>query len=188
MAMIRRMMVLMTVAVMCIMMTGCSSYKPGKVTDGVYNNSLFSITTPEGFACYSGKEVTKADKYLIVYGYSQQRGAGKSFKCEYAAETKTADILVASEDNISKCTAAEYGDVIAKQAADRIMGCTIEKNEDVTVNGVKFRMVRYTILGGDHQTYYITQSGDKLVYVYVSVMDGDITGAGEKAENCISSF
>ena len=162
--MLRKIALLIAVTLMGLMITGCSSYKAGKVTDGVYKNDLFTVTTPKGFKCYAADEMGKIDYCIIVYNFSQSRGAGKSFKYEYAANTKTADILVASEDNVSNTDTAGFADIIAKQMESKLLDCTIEKNEDVTVNGVKFRMVRYTVMGGDHQTYYITQSGKKFVY------------------------
>ena len=86
---IRKIAALMLAAVSAlIVFTGCSSYTPGKVKDGVYRNSYFTVTTPEGFACFTGKQVENVSCYIVEYANSTARGAQKSFNCEYRQECR----------------------------------------------------------------------------------------------------
>ncbi|MBR4224800.1 MAG: hypothetical protein IKR73_08325 [Oscillospiraceae bacterium] len=185
--MIRRTLMMILVMAIGMMMTGCSSYKGGTVKDGVYSNGVFKVTTPEGFVCYTGDDVAKTDHYIVAYNKAQKRGADKSFKCEYAADGGTAEILVASEENVSDATLDGFADIVCTQFAGDILGYTVEKNENVTIDGVRFRELSFTLSTGGHIRYYITQSGNRFVYVYTVTLDGDFTGASDKADHCISA-
>lgn len=169
-----------------IMTTGCSSYKPGKITNGVYDNGIFKVTTPSGFTCYQDKDVAKVSHYIVCYNKSQKRGAEKSFNCEYAADGGAAEILVASEDNASGISVSEFADIISTQTENDIMGYSLTENKDVTVNGANFRKLGFSASGGNI-TYYITEKDKKFVYIYILTLDHDFTGADEKAFASISA-
>ncbi len=168
--------------------TGCSSYTPGKVKDGVYKNSMFKIATPEGFTCYTGADVEKLSGYSTNYVNSLQRGAQDSFKCEYAAYRGFTQILVCSEDNVMGCSAAEYADYMAKDMqSSKLFDFQVTENKDVQIDGLTFRHLKVVFEASSGTDYYIRQAGTKIIYIYIDYPETISNGDPEKAFAAISS-
>ena len=171
------------VLVTALLITGC--YSPGKVSDGVYSNNYFKVTTPEQFTCFTGQDVEKSSSYYFLYALSESRGTNKSFKCEYAADAGTADMLVCSEENPGKMSMDEFAARITKQMEGCILLYSENENKDVVIDGLTFRKLTYSTFGC-MSYYFIREQGGNFIYLYVNVLDNDFIDAGPAALDSIT--
>ncbi|MBQ5316889.1 MAG: hypothetical protein J6I96_04980 [Oscillospiraceae bacterium] len=186
---IRKIAALMLAAVSAlIVFTGCSSYTPGKVKDGVYRNSYFTVTTPEGFACFTGKQVENVSCYIVEYANSTARGAQKSFNCEYAAKNAATEILVISEDNVGGRSMDDFTSVLTSQSNTIFFTAEVKENKDIVIDGMTFRHLKLSLGGtGVYKEYFIRQQGTKNVYICIEYIDNIIIDNSDKALSSISA-
>ena len=186
--MVLRKIKLFALAVAVMMLAAACSSSSGKVTDGVYQNKYFKVTTPEGLHCYTGDSVKKAPNYDVLYINSAQRNAEKTFFCDYAAANLTTEIIVAGEKNVNKLTLDQFAALIEKGTNSSLFDIEVVENQDITVDGVKFRHLKVVFWGDvTRSEYFIQQQGDKFIYVFIEYQENDKTGISDAVLNCISA-
>ena len=186
--MFKRFALMLAVIMTGLILVSCSSYTPGKVKDGVYRNSYFTITTPDNFTCYSGKNVDQVSSYYTEYANSLDRGANKTFNCEYSAVDAATEILVVSEDNVGQWSMDEFTKIITKQSNSILFSASAVENKDVTIDGITFRHLKINLEGsGIYSEYFIRQMGTKNVYIYIEYIENGFYDNHADALNAISS-
>ena len=171
------------------MLTGCSSYKGGKIEDGVYTNDIYGFKiTPDSDMEWL-KEPMESDDYAVAYSYCYLQGAKDSFLAEYALDNPRGGLMVVSEDNINGYSADDFVENIQAQMKNKVFFTyTTEVNEDVTIDGKTFR--KFVINSdGNHQTFLIKATDSRIIFIYIAVTKNGIkNGLEDQYLNAISGL
>lgn len=157
---------LMTAGCM-LLLTGCSSYKAGTTDNGIYRNEAIGIqiTTPDEYVCYSSDHFSSCNYYITNQLQAKQRGAEKSWVCEYAAKSVGFEFLVCSEENVNGDTLEEFTERIGGQNEVELMGLMLDSVDEVTLGGKRFQRANLSSeYGGTH--IYVTEAGNSFVYFF----------------------
>lgn len=160
--------VLLCVILFISALTGCSSYKAGKIKDGVYTNTRLGVKiTPIGKMDYLEDPMDSMD-YAVNYSYCYLQGGKDSFLAEYALDSKNAGLMVISEDNVNEFTADDFVANIEDQLKDKLFFTyKTETNENVTIANTTFR--KFVLNSDDNkQVFLIKVMDDKIIYIYIS--------------------
>ncbi|MBQ5329932.1 MAG: hypothetical protein J6F31_01635 [Oscillospiraceae bacterium] len=162
-----------------LLFTSCSKPKAvGKVKDGVYRNTMFSVTTPteNSIREVKGENIEDQSSYATLYLNSANRQAHKTFVCEYYARGKGVSMAVCSEKNVAGFTLDGFADEIATKTdqGNVLQDMETIENDTVTLNGVSFRHIKCRMTENDtYWDYYIKQYGDRFVYIYINYIKTD---------------
>ena len=172
-----------------VLLTGCSSYRGGKIKDGVYTNEIYGFkVTPDPDMTYL-EDPIESDDYAVAFSYCYMQGGKDSFIAEYALNNPRGGLMVVSEDNVNGFSTDEFVENIQDQMKDKIFFTyTTDANEDVTINGVKFR--KFVLNSdGNRQTFLIKATESRILFVYIAVTKNGIKdGLEEKYLNAISGI
>ena len=157
-----------------VALTGCSSYKAGTTENNVYKNEAagFQITTPENYICYDEAHYNKCGYYDVNKLQANVRGAEKSWKCEYAAQSPACQVLVCSEENVKDETLEEYAQHFGEQVKIDLLDLKLKSVEDARLGDRIFKKVSVTS-GSFDINIYIRQVDDTFVYIYQTIVRND---------------
>jgi hypothetical protein len=180
---------LICVILAAVLLTGCSSYRGGKIKDGVYTNDIYGFkVTPDSDMTYL-EDPIQSDDYAVALSYCYMQGGKDSFIAEYALDNPRGGLMVVSEDNVNGFSTDDFVENIQDQMKDKLFFTyTTDANEDVTINGVKFR--KFVLNSdGNHQTFLIKVTESRILFVYIAVTKNGIKdGLEEKYLNAISGI
>ena len=171
------------------MLSGCSSYKGGKIKDGVYTNDIYGFKVTPDFDMTYLEEPIESDDYAVALSYCYLQGGKDSFLAEYALDNPRGGLMVVSEDNVGNYSTDDFVENIQKQMKDKIFFTyTTECNEDVNLNGVSFR--KFVLNSdGNHQTFLIKTTESRIIFIYIAVTKNGIKdGLEDKYLNAISGI
>ena len=189
----RRLYGFLTAAAACVLLlTGCSSYRPGTSENGVYRNEQaeFQFTTPENFIAYEEENYGKCSYYSVNKAQAAVRGTEKSWQCEYAANSLKlgGEVLICSEKNTEGITLQEYADKLGDQTEIGLLDLKKRSVEDVRLGGKIFKKVCVST-GEFDINVYIRQADDTFVYFYYVVIRHALSEGEEEAVlGCISAI
>ena len=163
-----RISILLCVLLFISTLTGCSTYKAGKIKDGVYTNTRLGVKiTPSGDMKYLEDPMESMD-YAVNLSYTYLNGGKDSFLAEYALDSRNAGLMVVSEDNVKGFTADDFVTNIEDQLKEKLFFTyKTETNENVTIANTTFR--KFVIDSDDNkQVFLIKVMDDKIIYIYIS--------------------
>ncbi|MBP5415139.1 MAG: hypothetical protein J6W58_01895 [Lachnospiraceae bacterium] len=172
-----------------VLLIGCSSYRGGKIKDGVYTNDIYGFkVTPDSDMTYL-EDPMDSDDYAVALSYCYLQGGKDSFKAEYALNNPRGGLMVVSEDNVNGFSADDFVESIQDQMKEKIFFTyTTDVNEDVTINGAKFR--KFVLNSdGNHQIFLVKATESRILFIYIAVTKNGIKdGLEEKYLNAISGI
>lgn len=157
----------LTAACCMLFLTGCSSYRAGITDGGIYRNETvgIQIKTPDDYVCYSSDNFAKCNYYMTNQLQAQQRGADKSWTCEYAAKSVGFEFLVCSEENVNNYTPQEFAEHIGEQNQVELLGLMLDSVDEVTLGGKRFKRANLSSEYGETHIYVI-EADDTIVYLF----------------------
>lgn len=167
----------------------CSSYKGGKIKDGVYTNDIYGFKiTPDSDMKYL-QDPIESDDYTVAFSYCYLQGGKDSFLAEYALDNPRGGLMVVSEDNVGGYDADGFVDSIENQLKDKLFFTyRTQTNENVTIGNTTFR--KYVIDSeGNHQTFLIKTTESRIIFIYIAVTKNGVKdGLEDKYLNAISGI
>jgi len=180
---------LISFILVAVLLIGCTSYRGGKIKDGIYTNDIYGFqVTPDSDMTYL-EDPMDSDDYAVAYSYCYLHGGKDSFKAEYALNNPRGGLMVVSEDNVNGFSADEFVENIQNQMKEKVFFTyTTDVNEDVTINGAKFR--KFVLNSdGNHQIFLIKATESRILFIYIAVTKNGIkNGLEEKYLNAISGI
>lgn len=160
-----------TAAAAMLLLTGCSSYEPGKTENGIYRNSAagFQIETPENYICYDEDSFGECSHYLVNWSHAVSRGVQKVWTCEYAAKSLGCEAMVCSEENVNNLTLDEFAQEMADEYTLELLDLTAQGVEEVRIGGRIFKKVSLSTSAFE-SNLYIRQADDRFVYLYYVII------------------
>ena len=167
----------------------CSSYKGGKIKDGVYTNDIYGFKiTPDSDMKYL-QDPIESDDYAVAFSYCYLQGGKDSFLAEYALDNPRGGLMVVSEDNVGGYDADGFVESIENQLKDKLFFTyRTQTNENVTIGNTTFR--KYVIDSeGNHQTFLIKTTESRIIFIYIAVTKNGVKdGLEDKYLNAISGI
>ena len=167
----------------------CSSYKGGKIKDGVYTTDIYGFKiTPDSDMKYL-QDPIESDDYAVAFSYCYLQGGKDSFLAEYALDNPRGGLMVVSEDNVGGYDADGFVESIENQLKDKLFFTyRTQTNENVTIGNTTFR--KYVIDSeGNHQTFLIKTTESRIIFIYIAVTKNGVKdGLEDKYLNAISGI
>ena len=181
--------VLIFMIAVSLFFAACSSYKGGKIKDGVYTNDIYGFKiTPDSDMKYL-QDPIESDDYAVAFSYCYLQGGKDSFLAEYALDNPRGGLMVVSEDNVGGYDADGFVESIENQLKDKLFFTyRTQTNENVTIGNTTFR--KYVIDSeGDHQTFLIKTTESRIIFIYIAVTKNGVKdGLEDKYLNAISGI
>ena len=181
--------VLLFLITISLALVACSSYKGGKIKDGVYTNDIYGFKiTPDSDMKYL-QDPIESDDYAVAFSYCYLQGGKDSFLAEYALDNPRGGLMVVSEDNVGGYDADGFVESIENQLKDKLFFTyRTQTNENVTIGNTTFR--KYVIDSeGNHQTFLIKTTESRIIFIYIAVTKNGVKdGLEDKYLNAISGI
>ena len=181
--------VLIFLIAVSLFFAACSSYKGGKIKDGVYTNDIYGFKiTPDSDMKYL-QDPIESDDYAVAFSYCYLQGGKDSFLAEYALDNPRGGLMVVSEDNVGGYDADGFVESIENQLKDKLFFTyRTQTNENVTIGNTTFR--KYVIDSeGNHQTFLIKTTESRIIFIYIAVTKNGVKdGLEDKYLNAISGI
>ena len=181
--------VLIFLIAVSLFFAACSSYKGGKIKDGVYTNDIYGFKiTPDSDMKYL-QDPIESDDYAVAFSYCYLQGGKDSFQAEYALDNPRGGLMVVSEDNVGGYDADGFVESIENQLKDKLFFTyRTQTNENVTIGNTTFR--KYVIDSeGNHQTFLIKTTESRIIFIYIAVTKNGVKdGLEDKYLNAISGI